>query len=315
VLVSGVNVSKVEFAMLGPLTVRQDGRELTLGPAKQRALLAVLLLHAGETMTKERLINALWGERPPRRAVKALQVYVSQLRKTLGPGVLLTCQLGYVLELEPGALDLQRFEQSLADGQRLFEQGAAMEAGDVLREALLLWRGEPLLDFRHEAFAANAIGRLEEMRLIALELRLESDLEVGRHVEAVPELQSLVREYPLREEPRRLLMLALYRCGRQADALAVMTDGRAQLREQLGLDPGHALQQLERGSCSTTPHSTATALRRRRASCLRPRKRGAASGPACSAAPAGPGTRRVPTSAGPAGRHLPSTRPWRRARR
>jgi class 3 adenylate cyclase/DNA-binding SARP family transcriptional activator len=243
----------VEFAILGPLTVRQDGRELTLGPAKQRALLAVLLLHAGETMTKERLINALWGERPPRRAVKALQVYVSQLRKTLGAGVLVTRQLGYVLELEPGALDLQRFEQSLADGRRLFQQGAAQEAGDVLREALLLWRGEPLLDFRHEAFAANAIGRLEEMRLIALELRLESDLEMGRHVEAVPELQSLVREYPLRERPRWLLMLALYRCGRQADALAVMTDGRAQLREQLGLDPGHALQQLERGILQHDP--------------------------------------------------------------
>jgi class 3 adenylate cyclase/DNA-binding SARP family transcriptional activator len=246
-------VREVEFAILGPLTVRRDGRELSLGSAKQRALLAVLLLHAGETMTKEGLIAALWGERRPRSAVKALQGYVSQLRNTLGTGVLVTRAPGYVLELEPGALDTQRFEQLLADGRRLFEQGEAKEAGDVLRAALLLWRGEPLVDFRYETFAANAIGRLQKLRLIALELRLEADLAAGRHAEAVPELESLVREYPLREGVRRLLMLALYRCGRQADALAVMADGRAQLREELGLDPGNALQQLERAILQHDP--------------------------------------------------------------
>jgi class 3 adenylate cyclase len=236
----------MEFGILGPLAVWRDGDEIELGAAKQRTLLAVMLLHAGETMATERLVDALWGEQPPARAVKALQVYVSQLRKTLGDGVLETRRRGYALTLEDGALDLQRFERLLAEGQQLLGDGAAEEAGEKLRQGLALWRGEPLADFRYEAFAANAIGRLEELRLIALEQRLEADLAVGRNAEAVAELEALVRDHPLRESLRGVLMRALYRSGRQADALAVMQDTRATLLEELGLDPGQPLQQLEK---------------------------------------------------------------------
>ncbi len=236
----------LQFGILGPLAAWEEDQEVELGAPKQRALLAVLLLHAGETMSKEQIVDALWGKQPPQRPLKAIQVYVSQLRKRLGDGVLVTRAPGYALELEPGALDLERFEGLLAEGRRLLEEGHAREAGDALRQALSLWRGEPLADFRYETFAANAINRLEELRLMALELRLDADLAIGRDAELVPELERLVREHPLRERLRRLLMLALYRGGRQADALAVMADVRARLREELGLDPGHALQQLEK---------------------------------------------------------------------
>ena len=236
----------MEFGILGPLAVWRDGGEVELGAAKQRALLAVMLLHAGETMSTERLVDALWGEKPPVTAVKALQVYISQLRKTLGEGVVVTRPLGYVVELDDGALDLQRFERLLAEGRRLLDQGSAWQAGEVLQEGLALWRGEPLADFRYEVFAANAIGRLDGLRLIALEARLEADLGCGRQAEAVPELEALVREYPLREQLRGLLILALYRAGRQADALAVMQETRTVLLEELGLDPSQALQQLEK---------------------------------------------------------------------
>ncbi len=236
----------MEFGILGPLAVWEDGRELELGAAKQRALLAVLLLHAGETMATDRLVDALWDEQPPATAVKALQVYVSQLRKTLGEGVLETRPLGYVVRVEEGALDSERFEHMLAEGRRLLADGAAREAGDLLRQALALWRGAPLADFRYETFARDEIGRLEALRLVALEQRLEADLAVGRHAEAIPELETLVREHPHRETLRGLLMLALYRAGRQADALAVYQDARAALVDELGLDPSQALQQLEK---------------------------------------------------------------------
>jgi DNA-binding SARP family transcriptional activator len=236
----------VEFGILGPLAVWREGREVELGPAKQRALLAVLLLHEGEAMATERLVDALWGERPPATAVKALQVYVSQLRKTLGSGVLETRPLGYAVRVQDGALDLRRFERLLEEGRELLADDMPFEAGPVLRQALSLWRGEPLADFRYEAFAQDAIGRLAELRLVALEHRLEADLAVGREAEAVPELETLVREYPLRERLCGLLMLALYRAGRQADALAAYQATRARLVDELGLDPGAPLQQLER---------------------------------------------------------------------
>ena len=203
----------MEFGILGPLAVWRDGREVELGAAKQRALLAAMLLHAGETMPTERLVDALWGEKPPAKAVKALQVYISQLRKTLGEGW------------------SRRGRSATSCGSRtarsicIVSSGCSRRGGGcwtrvrrrrramVLREALALWRGEPLADFRYEAFAANAIGRLDELRVIALEQRLEADLATGRHAEAVPELEALVREYPLREGLRGLLMRALYRSG------------------------------------------------------------------------------------------------------
>ena len=236
----------MEFGILGPLAVWEDGAELELGPPKPRAVLAILLMHAGETMSTERLVDALWDEKPPATAVKALHVYVSQLRKALGDGVVETRPPGYVVRVEDGALDLQRFERLLDEGRQLLAAGAPVEAGEVLRRALALWRGTPLADFRYEAFAHEEILRLEALRLIALEHRLEADLAVGRHGEAIPELETLIRDYPLRERLRELLMLALYRSGRQADALAVMQEARATLRDELGLDPSQALQRLEK---------------------------------------------------------------------
>src|SRR5262249_15080978 len=155
-----------------------------------------------------------------------------------GKDVIETRPLGYVIELEDGGLDAGRFERLLDEGRSLLSAGEPQRAASVLREALGLWRGEPLADFRYEEVASHAIGRVQELRLIALEQRLEADLACGRHADAVPELEALVREHPLREGLRGLLMLALYRSGRQAEALAVMEDARVTLREELGLDPG-----------------------------------------------------------------------------
>jgi DNA-binding SARP family transcriptional activator len=237
----------VEFGILGSLAVRVDGRELPLGAAKQRALLAALLLRAGEPVPVATLVGELWGEHPPATAVKAAQVYVSQLRKTLGEQTIETHPLGYLLRLDDDdSLDVRRFERLLDRGRRLLADGAAEEARSVLGEALALWRGPALADFRYDDFAGSEIRRLEELRLVALEQRLEADLALGRHGEAVPELEALVRTHPLRESLRRLLIVALYRSGRQADALAVYHDAKATLLDELGLDPGHSLQQLER---------------------------------------------------------------------
>jgi len=236
----------LEFGILGPLAAWDEGRELTLGGAKQRALLAVLLLRANEDVATARLVDELWGEQPPATAAKAVQVYVSQLRKLLGPSVVETRPTGYRLAVARDALDRERFEDLLERGRELVAEGAEVEAVDVLRQALALWRGPPLADFAYEAFAQNEIGRLEGLRLAALELRLQADLALGRAAEVVGELQGLVHDHPLRETLRRLLMLALYRSGRQADALTVYQEGRAALVEELGLDPSPALQQLER---------------------------------------------------------------------
>jgi DNA-binding SARP family transcriptional activator len=216
----------VEFGILGPLVVRRDGRELPLGPPQQRAPLAVLLLRRGEPVSSARLVDDLWGERPPPTAVKTVQVYVSRLRKSLGDGVLESTPVGYVLRLEPGELDLDEFERLLDEGRGLLADERPREANEALRHALGLWRGQALADFRYESFARDEIRRLDELRLLALEQRLEADLALGRHAQAVPELEALVREHPLRERLRWLLMLALYRSGRQADALAAYQEAR-----------------------------------------------------------------------------------------
>jgi DNA-binding SARP family transcriptional activator/class 3 adenylate cyclase len=242
---TGVTVGRVEFGILGPLAVWTDGRELPLGAPKQRAVLALLLLRRNELVPTATLVDLLWAERPPATAVKAVQVYVSQLRKALGDETVETRPLGYALRAAPGALDAVTFEELLARGRALLDGGDAAEASAVLRRALGLWRGPALADFRYEAFARDETGRLEELRFVALEQRLEADLALGRHAEAVPELEALVREHPLRESLRGLLMLALYRSGRQADALAAYQDARTALVDELGLDPGQALQRLE----------------------------------------------------------------------
>jgi DNA-binding SARP family transcriptional activator len=229
-----------DFRILGPLEVEAEARLLPLGGQKQRAVLAALLLDANRVVSVDRLIDALWGEQPPKTALTSLQNFVSQLRKVLGADVLETQMPGYRLRVGPGELDLDRFRHlcDVARAAELEEKRAA------LREALALWRGPPLADFQFEAFAQGEIARLEEQRLAALEDRLEADLEAGLDAELVAELESLVEQHPLRERLRAHLMLALYRSGRQAEALQVYQQARRALLEELGIDPSPALQEL-----------------------------------------------------------------------
>ena len=235
----------VEIRILGPLEVVEDGRPVVVAAPKVRALLAVLLLHRGEVVSTDRLIDALWGERASPTAAKTVQVYVSNLRKALGDGLVVTEGHGYVLRAEPGQLDVDRFEALVAQGRGALEQGDALTAAAVLREALGVWRGPALADFAYEPFAQSEIARLEEGRLAALEDRIDADLALGEDARLVGELESLVREHPVRERLRGQLMLALYRSGRQADALQAYRDARRQLLDELGLEPGRALQELE----------------------------------------------------------------------
>jgi YVTN family beta-propeller protein len=234
----------VEAGILGPLVVWRDRREVSIGAAKQRAALTVLLLRRGLLVPTETLIEDLWGQQPPATAVKVVHVYVSQLRKALGAGVIETWPGGYLLRIEPDALDVVRFESLLARGQGMLADCEPEAAGLVLCEALALWRGPPLAEFRYEAFALDEIGRLEELRLVAREHRLEAELALGRHAEVVAELDSLVRDHPTRESVLKLFVHALYRAGRQADALATYEAFRAALADDLGLDPSESLQQL-----------------------------------------------------------------------
>jgi peptide/nickel transport system substrate-binding protein len=236
---------RIEFRILGPFEASERGQQLKVGAGKQRALLALLLLRAGEVVSTHRLIDALWDEEPPASALNSIHVYVSQLRKALGNGRLETRGQGYLLALQPDELDLDRFERLLSDGRELLAEGEAGHAADALRAALALWRGPPLSDFASEPFAQGEIARLEELHLAALEERIEADLALARHAELVSELDALVREHPLRERLRAQLMLALYRSGRQADALAAYQQARRTLVEELGLEPGRRLQELE----------------------------------------------------------------------
>ena len=236
----------MEFRLLGPFEVSERGQPLEIGAGKQRALLALLLLSSGEVVSTDRLIDVLWDERPPASALNSVHIYVSQLRKALGNGRLETRGHGYLLALEPEQLDLSRFERLLGEGRELLAEGEAVRAAEALRAALALWRGPPLSDFASEPFAQGEIARLEELRLAALEERIEADLALGRHAGLVPELDALVREHPLRERLRAQLMLALYRSGRQAEALAAYQQARRTLAEELGLEPGRRLQELER---------------------------------------------------------------------
>jgi DNA-binding SARP family transcriptional activator len=239
--------------MLGPLDVVEGGAARPLGGAKQRAVLAVLLVHRGEVLSSERLIDELWGERPPASAAKTLQVYISHLRKALGDGVLLTRGRGYQLLLAPDQLDLTEFEALVDQGRHALHEGDVEAAAEQLRRALGLWPGAPLADFAYEPFAQAEIARLEEVRLGAVEDRIEADLAIGRHVEVVGELEDLVRDHPLRERLRAQLMLALYRSGRQADALWVHQAGRRALVDELGIEPGRQLRQLQQAILEQDP--------------------------------------------------------------
>jgi DNA-binding SARP family transcriptional activator/DNA-binding beta-propeller fold protein YncE len=264
----------VDFRILGPLEARQNGDPLPLGGAKQRALLALLILRRDEVVTSERLIHELWGECPPASALKTVQVYVSQLRKALGTGQLTTHGHGYKLSLEPSQLDLDRFEALTEGARRLFDGGDPRGAAETLREALALWRGPPLADFAYEPFAQSEIARLEELRLSAIEERIDADLAMGRHAELVPELDGLAREHPVRERLRGQLMLALYHSGRQADALQAYQDARRLLDADVGLEPGRGLKELERGILAQDPALDAPPRGRAEPPALRPARKG-----------------------------------------
>src|SRR5437773_1395325 len=233
----------MEFRILGPLEVHDDERQIALGGPKQRALLGVLLLHANESISSERLTDELWGDRPPARAHKLVQGYVSGLRKLLGPARVVTRSPGYLVRVEAAELNALEFERLVAEART---SGEPLGKAERLREALELWRGSALADLRLEGFAAREAERLDERRLATLLERIEVDLELGRHAELVGELEALVAAHPLQERLRALLMLALYRSGRQADALELYRATRRLLADELGLDPSPELQRLER---------------------------------------------------------------------
>ena len=241
---SGAGTPELEVRLLGPIEVERDGDPIALGGQKPRTLFAVLALEPGRVVSADRLVEALWPGDPPETAAHAVQVYVSQLRKALGP-VIATRAPGYVLELAPERVDVHRFARLAQEGRTALESGDAASAEVALREALALWRGPALADFLYEPFAQTQIARLEELRTVAVEERIEADLALGRHGELVSELEALVRAERLRERPRAQLMLALYRSGRQADALAAYRDARETLVEELGIDPGPELRELE----------------------------------------------------------------------
>jgi DNA-binding SARP family transcriptional activator len=249
----------MEFRILGPLEVWGESGEVSMGGPKQRALLAALLLRANEVVPADRLIDELWGEDSPEDAAAALRVNVSRLRKALPQDVLTTKAPGYVVRVEPDAFDLYRFERLVDEGRSLLARGLAADASERLREALALWRGLALADFAYESFAQAAIARLEEIRLSALELRIEADLALARHDELVGELEALVVEHPLRERFRTQLMTALYRSGRQAEALQAYQDARRALVDGLGIEPSAALQELERAILRQDPDLEAPA--------------------------------------------------------
>src|SRR5918994_7499460 len=243
----------IEFGVLGPLEASRGGEPLRLGGGKQRALLAILLLNANEVVSSDRLIGELWGEAAPETAGKALQVHVSQLRKALeperGPGdpgrVLITKPPGYTLALEPDQLDLTRFDRLTGEGREALAASDPERAAALLSDALSLWRGPALADVAFEPFAQPEIARLEELRMAALEDRLQADIERGRHSDVIGELERLVAADPLRERPRAQLMLALYRSGRQAEALEAYAKARRALVEELGIEPGRELKELQ----------------------------------------------------------------------
>jgi class 3 adenylate cyclase/tetratricopeptide (TPR) repeat protein len=239
-----MEAAPLEIRVLGPLEVRVGFHTVPLRAYKPRALLADLIVHGGEVVSRDRLIDDLWGSDAPASAQHALDVYMSELRKPLPSGVLATHPTGYRLVLDAAQVDVQRFERLLAEGRRRLASGEPEHAATSLREGLALWRGDALADFTYEPFAQTEIARLEELRHEAVELRIDADLALGRS-DLVAELESLVGAHPLSERLRGQLMLALYRSGRQADALAVYRATRETLVEELGLEPGPELRALE----------------------------------------------------------------------
>src|SRR5829696_4230255 len=235
---------RTEYRLLGPLEVVHRGEAVPTGGQRKRALLARLLLEANRTVSIDALVDALWGERVPATAVKMVHIYVSQLRKVLPSGALQTRPPGYRLEVAPEAVDLLRFERLRKEGRDALADGDADTAAERLSAACALWRGPALAEFT-EPFAATAAAHLDELRLLAVEDRVDAELALGRHRDVAGELQALVASHPLRERPRRQLMLALYRQGRHAEALAAFHELRAVLRDELGIDPSAGLADLQ----------------------------------------------------------------------
>jgi len=257
----------MDYRILGPLAVYdEERRAIQLGGRQQRLVFAALLLHRNEVVSVDRLIDVLWGERAPTNAVKNVQVHLSRLRKTLEFGgsepekeIVRTRANGYVLEVAPGEVDADRFERLVDEGRGALAAADPEHAGTLLQEALALWHGPPLADFAYDSFAQGEIERLRELRLRAVETRIDVDLALGRHDDVVPELQALVAEHRLRERFRGQLILALYRSGRKADALHVYEDARLALAEELGLEPSEGLQQLHREVLKDDPALSAPA--------------------------------------------------------
>jgi DNA-binding SARP family transcriptional activator len=250
VVASSAGGEALDFRILGPLEVVERDRALTLGGSRQRTLLAVLLTRANQVVSADRLIDELWGEQPPGNAANALHYHVSRLRKALGPDApIVTRDSGYLIRVGPDELDLLLFERLVEEAQ-----GAAPDrAAQLLREALSLWRGPALADLAETSAARNEIRRLEELRLSTLEQRFEADLALARDAEVVGELEALVREHPLREQLRALLMRALYASGRQAEALEVYRQTRSMLVDELGIEPSPALHDLEQAILRQDP--------------------------------------------------------------
>ena len=247
----------IDYRLLGPLEVACDGCVLDLGGRKQRILLAILLLHANQPVHRDVLIDHIWGEHPPAGPDHAVDVYIWRLRKTLDPVAGNPCVLtqpgGYLLQVTREQVDVARFERLAEDARRLLAAAAAVRAAAGFREALALWRGAPLADFRNEAFAQAEIARLEQRRTEVVEDRIDADLALGHHCALIGELEALVAAQPLRERPYQQLMIALYRSGRQADALAVYRKARRALVDELGIEPGQPLRRLERAILRQDP--------------------------------------------------------------
>ena len=244
--------TSVAFGILGPLEVRRSGRAVPLGGPRQRAVLALLLLEPNRVVSMDRLAEDVWGGDPPEGWATTLQTYVFHLRQALEPdrsrgaagGVLVTRDRGYLLRVDREHLDGALFQDGFTAGRAALEAGRCAEAAETLRKALDLWRSPVLADLADYAFTRPEAARLEELRLAALEARIDADLALGRHDALTAELEQLAAEHPLRERLHAQLMLALYRCDRQAEALAAYRRARDLLADELGIDPGEPLERL-----------------------------------------------------------------------
>ena len=257
-------IREIRFHALGPLAVFVDEEEVELGRGNERTLLALLVLNAGRPLSSDAIIDALWGERPPPTAPEMVRNYIVRARKRIGDDAIETLPSGYRLRPDPDSIDWVRFERLATEGAQALERNEPKEALERFEDALSLWRGRPLpeLDVAHTG--QNAIARLEELQLRVVEDRVDAELELGRSSTLIPELEQFVQEHPYRERPLGQLMLALYRCGRQKDALERYQAGRRLLVEEAGLEPGRQLQQLHLSilqhdpSLDLPPHSEST---------------------------------------------------------